>query len=262
MCKPCICGRHNSVDLVPFFCRLWHNSGCTGKVCCGREGDSKKDLWWGGTQPNRCHCQGGAQVLSKFYPTSSVLERFPWSSVSWTKAARRHIQPCQIISACHSVLPADWSNVWWQGGKLAAQYDVGSKDQRSLEFKEEWEKSIENKWACAKKVGRHVPGLEILLSERLTASYNFGWGIPVLSSHVSVHSVVSRFSQQSWLESPRSRASFMLSCASFFLTRCCLLWECLCLAFLSIHLPLIGQTQRESTLPQGIEVTIRKHYLL
>ena len=32
-----------------------------------------------------------------------------------------------------------------QGGKLAAQYDVGSKDQRSLEFKEEWEKAIENK---------------------------------------------------------------------------------------------------------------------
>ena len=44
----------------------------------------------------------------------------------------------RVKSATHNCWP------WWQGGKLAAQYDVGSKDQRSLEFKEEWEKSIQN----------------------------------------------------------------------------------------------------------------------
>lgn len=30
-----------------------------------------------------------------------------------------------------------------QGGKLAAQYDVASKDSRNLEFKAEWEKPLD-----------------------------------------------------------------------------------------------------------------------
>jgi hypothetical protein len=37
----------------------------------------------------------------------------------------------------------DLTNETLQGGKLAAQYDKASKDSRSLEFKAEWEKTLD-----------------------------------------------------------------------------------------------------------------------